>query len=177
MHRTIRCTSNVNHPYIQVRDTLLANPRYVFRHATAAAAIGDATLHITVGGFELGTDVAIEVTGTEVDPAYDPPATKLNLSWSAVKHRDLFPTMYATLTIYALSPTETELAFAGHCHRPASRVGRIIFAAVGRRVVQSSVDQFVQAVAGWLREELLFPLVPPTMHSQQVSTIPPDREC
>ena len=56
----IHCTSYVNHPYTQVRDTLLANPHYVFRHATAAAAIGDAALHISLGLFDIGTDVAIE---------------------------------------------------------------------------------------------------------------------
>ena len=44
--RTVRSHDQVSQPYPRVRDTLLANPHDVFRHATAAASAQAATLHV-----------------------------------------------------------------------------------------------------------------------------------
>ena len=101
----------------------------------------------------------------------------LKLVWSAVKHRDSFPTMNATLTMYSLSPTETELVIDGKCRRPKGSLGTVIYAAIGHRVVQASVERFTQAVAGWLREELLLPIAPLSLDHHRVAAIPTDTEC
>lgn len=70
--RIVRCYDSVNQPYPRVRDTVLANPNYVFRHATASAAMQAATLHVRVGAIDVGTDVAIRIVGVKNDAAATP---------------------------------------------------------------------------------------------------------
>jgi hypothetical protein len=157
-HRTLRCYDYVNQPYARVRDALLANPHYVFRHATAAAAIEAAKLHVRVGAIDVGTDVIIRILGIAHDTAYDEPATKLTLEWSAARNPGLFPTMMATLAIFPLSATETQLELEGQYRPPMGKLGEAIDAAAGHRLADASVTRFIQEVAGWLREELALPV-------------------
>jgi hypothetical protein len=138
-----------------VRDTLLANPHYVFRHATAAATTQAATLHVRIGALDIGADVAIEFLGIEYDDAFDRPESRLTLEWQAAKTPALFPSMKATLAVFALSPTETRLELEGQYRVPMGKVGEWLDAAVGHRIAEASVTRFVQEVAGWLREELM----------------------
>lgn len=152
--RTLTCYDYVNQPYPRVRDALLANPQYVFRHATAAATTHAATLHVRVGALDIGADVAIRVTGVDHDHAYGAPATKLTLEWQAVNHPELFPAMKATLVIFPLSNTETQLELDSHYQPPLGKVGEAIDAAAGHRFAEASITRFIQEVAGWLREEL-----------------------
>jgi hypothetical protein len=134
---------------------LLANPNYVFRRATAAAATQAATRHVRIGTIDVGTDVAIEISALpEGTKAFNQPATQLSLKWSAVKNPKLFPTMEATLSIFALTPTETQLEIEGNYVPPMGKVGEAFDAAFGHQFAEASVTRFVQEVAGWLREEL-----------------------
>ena len=156
--RVVRCYDYVNQPYSRVRDTLLANPHYVFRHATAAAAAHSATLHVRLGAIDVGTDVAIQIAvATHDKTAFGAPATQLTLGWSAVNNPRLFPTMVATLSMFPLTATETQLEIEGHYTPPMGKVGEAIDAALGHRIAEASVSRFIQEVAGWLREELASP--------------------
>jgi hypothetical protein len=55
--RELSCHAYVNQPYSRVRDVLLADPHRVFQQATAAAAAHAATLHVHLGGLDVGADV------------------------------------------------------------------------------------------------------------------------
>ena len=162
--RTLSCYDYVNQPYLRVRDALAANPHYVFRHATAAATTQSAALHIRVGGIDIGADVAIRVAGIEDACVYDRAATRLTLEWQAENHPGMFPAMTATLLIFPLSSTETQLELSGAYEPPLGKIGEVIDAAGLHRFAEASVTRFIQDVAGWLREELALPAVS-TIHA------------
>lgn len=152
--RVLDCFDYVNQPYLRVRDAVLANPHEIFRHATAAAAAHAATLHVRLAGIDLGTDVALQITGVENDHAYDRPATTLMIEWQAVNKPRMLPSMKATLGIFALSATETQLELRGHYHLPMGKLGGWLDDAVGHRLAEASVTRLLREVAGWLREAL-----------------------
>jgi hypothetical protein len=166
--RTLYCHDYVNHPYARVRDIVLANPSYVFQHATAAAAPQVAALHVRVGRIDIEKDVAITITGVQHDSAYDRPATKVFLEWQAATNPRMFPSMEAALLIFALSATETQLELRGAYEPPMGKLGEVLDAAAGHRLAEASVLRFIQEVAGWLRNELgapthdMKPASPPT---------------
>jgi hypothetical protein len=151
---SLRCFDYVNQPYPRVREAILANPHYVFRHATAAAATQAATLHVKVGAIDVGAEVAIRIAGVENDHAYDRPATKIALEWQAENSPGMFPSMKATLVIFPLTSTETQLELDGTYAPPLGPLGKAFDAAVGHRLAEASIQRFIQEVAGWLREEL-----------------------
>jgi hypothetical protein len=152
--RTLECFDYVNHPYPRVRDALLANPYAVFRNATAAAAAHAATLHVRLGAIDIGTDVAIQIDGLACDYAYGQPATKLTFSWQAANNPRMFPSMRATLRLFALSATETQLELHGTYQPPLGKLGEAVDAAAGHRLAEASVTRLLQEIAGWLREAL-----------------------
>ena len=62
--------------------------------------------------------------------------------------------MKAELSIYPLTPTETQLEFVGHYEPPLGIVGGALDATVGHRIAQASVDRLVTDVARYLREHV-----------------------
>jgi hypothetical protein len=174
MTATLRCHDYVNHPYARVRDALVANPHYVFRHATAAEATQSARLHVRLlGALDLGVDVTVCITGITEDSAYDVPATKLQLVWQAASHPGLFPALTGTLVVFALSPTETQLELDATYEPPGNVVGQVFDAALGHRLAEASLATFTREVAGWLREELSVPV--PLVEKPQSAAV--DAEC
>jgi hypothetical protein len=151
------CYDYVNQPYPLVRDAVRSSSAAMFRHATAATAADTATLHVHFGGLDFTTTVAVQVTGSEDDHAYDRPATKLTIEWQAQDHPRLFPLMKATLVIFPLSATETQLELRGAYQPPMGKLGETIDAAVGHRLAVASVTRLLQEVAGWLRHALAAP--------------------
>jgi hypothetical protein len=148
----------VNRPYASVRDAVLANPLGVFRCATTAkrdGAVGG-ELHAHAGPLELGAEIAIEVLSIEVarSPDYHP-ATKLVLEWRALRRPDLFPTMRATLMIYALTPTETQLDLAGMYEPPLGVVGEALDAIAMHKIAEETVANFTRDVGVFLRHALV----------------------
>jgi hypothetical protein len=146
----------VNRPYEAIRDALLANMPSIFRRATMAAAEGNralgAELHAKAGPFDLGTEIEIEIGSIEAGRSPDDrPATKIALEWKAARNPRLFPTMKATLSVYPLSATETQLDLAGVYHPPLGIVGEAIDAIAMHRIAEESVAGFVRDVAAWLR--------------------------
>jgi hypothetical protein len=153
-NRTVHCHDVVNQPYDRVRDTVLANPHYVFRHATAAGATRAAALHVSIGALDVGADVMIQISDTASDTNASRPMTKLVLEWTAVKNPVLFPRMVATLAIFPLTASETEVELDGRYAPALGKLGEVFDIAVGHRLAEESATRFIQDVAGWLREEL-----------------------
>jgi hypothetical protein len=144
----------VNHPYDRVREVVLADPLAIFAKATSATGTG-AKLEVKIGALEVGADVAIAVTRitTARSPA-DKPATHLEIRWTAAKRPGLFPTLTATLALYPLSPTETQLDLSGTYEPPLGVAGEIVDAVAMHGVAVSSVANFVREVATYLRDAL-----------------------
>jgi hypothetical protein len=157
----IRCYDYVNAPYERVRDALRADAVGLLERATTSAStraekVG-AGLRVHIAGFEVGTQATITVDDITEDasaPGIHGPRTRVMLEWRAAKAPALFPVMQAQLSIYPLSADETQVDFLGDYQPPGSLLGAGIDALVGRRVAEATVHQFVQDVAGRLREVL-----------------------
>jgi hypothetical protein len=155
--RDVRSYEYVNRPYEEVRDALLADTAGTFRAATRAAAgraqSVAAALSVHIAGLDVGTEIDISVGEiTEVPKAQgQTPSTSISIEWEATKRPKLFPLMRATLQIYPLTATETQLDFAGTYDAPLGAVGTAIDAVVGRRIAEASVHRFVVDVAHHLR--------------------------
>jgi len=157
--RQLTCYEYTRVPYDRVIEILRADASGLFQRATAAAATRAeevvATLHVSVGGLEVGADVKIEVRSiTENVSALGERATSVALAWKAARNVGLFPSMEAILSVYPLSRTETQLDLLGHYLPPFGAIGSAIDALVGHRVAQASVLRFVQDVAASLEAEL-----------------------
>ena len=152
-NHVLSCSHHVDRAFESVRDTLLANPYYVFRHATAAAATHGARLHVSLGTLDVGANVEVQVTTVDRDYAHVHPAARLVLAWQAATNPRLFPTMTATLLVVESAPG-TKLDLHGSYVLPMGKVGDAIAAAGGQRLIEASVAQFLHEVAGWLEEEL-----------------------
>jgi hypothetical protein len=160
MSREIRSFDYVNHPYARVRDALSADAVGVFGAATKAAASRAesvaAELRVNLGGLEMGTDIAVSVgeieeTGTE--PGFTP-VTRISVEWEAAQRPHLFPLMSAELSIYPLTPTETQIDFMGWYEPPGGVLGDAVDAVVGHKIAEASVHRLIADVALYLRKNL-----------------------
>ena len=150
----LHCYDYVNHPYAEVRAALLANPLDVFHRATTSAATRAVTLHARIGGSDVGRDALVDVAGVEESVVFGAPATKISLTWRATAHPAFFPTMDATVSVYALAPRETQLDFEGAYLPPLGPLGTLFDGVLGHRIAEATVLHFIQDVASWLRTEL-----------------------
>jgi len=154
----VRSYDYVNRPYAQVRDTLTKNALVVFQSATkAAASRADslAGLRVDLGGIAVEAEIHISITSiTEnVEPG-STPVTHIELEWEAAKRPGLFPLMKADLSIYPLTPSETQLDFSGEYEPPLGAIGKAVNAIAGRRIAEVSVHRFVTDVAEYLRRTI-----------------------
>lgn len=156
--RELHTYDYVNHPYPVVKDALVADALGVFQRATSsAAARADSVgtqLRVRIGPLAVGADIDVALTSVDEIIAYGGPATRLAVTWKAARRPELFPTMEGTLTVYALSPAETQLDFEGRYRPPLGPVGGLLDAMVGHRLAEASVRRFVEDIAGWLRRYL-----------------------
>jgi hypothetical protein len=158
--REIRCYDYVNHPYGRVRDALRQDALTVFQSATKAAVYRAqsiaAELHVDVAGVGIKSDIKISIKNIEekVLDVIPTPTTRLLLEWEAATMPRLFPFMKAELSIYPLTPTETQLDFSGLYEPPFGAVGKAVNAIIGHRIAEVSVHRFISDVAGYLRQAL-----------------------
>ena len=158
--REVRSFDYVNHTYTAVREALRAGAEDVFRAATRAAASRAhsvaSELYVNVAGIDVGAEIAITVGAIEEADrgARSGPVTRIPVEWQAAQHPRLFPLMRATLSVYALTSTETQLDFEGTYEPPLGPAGAAIDAAVGHRIAEASVHRFVRDVAQHLRESI-----------------------
>lgn len=156
--REIRSFDYVNHPYAAVRDALIADAAGVFRAATRSASSRAqdvaAALRVNVAGLEVSADIALALGEIQEGTASGAPITRIPLWWEAAQRPGLYPLMHAELSVYPLTPTETQLDFHGHYDPPLSVVGDAVNALVGHRIAEASVHRFVADVAQYLREHV-----------------------
>lgn len=160
MSKSIDVYDYVNYPYDRVCEKLKRDALEVFRSATKVAAVRARSiaseLHVSIAGIEIGTDIAIRVIGIEELPmsAAHGPTTVISLEWEATTAPRLFPFMEAELSVFPLTPTETQLHLSGNYVPPLGVLGSLIDSVVGHRIAEASVHQFITDVAAFLRSEL-----------------------
>jgi hypothetical protein len=157
--RALRCYQYVNVPYERVRDAFRRDAVGIFHRATVAATSRAAevvsTLRVGIGALEVGADVEIERREMrEKTSALGDRTTELDLAWTSASAPALFPSMQATLSLYALSANETQIDLDGRYQPPMGTIGNVVDALVGHRVAEASVLRFVQDVAAHLNAEL-----------------------
>ncbi len=156
-HHELHCFDYVNHDYESVRAALVAHPTAILHQATTRGA-GEAAiseLRMTIGAIELSAEIEIEIGSTS--PARSPlgkPALAVALSWCSPRRPGWFPKMTATLTCYALTPTETQLDFDGTYEPPLGLFGAVVDAVAMHRFAERAVANFVREVASYLRDEI-----------------------
>lgn len=155
--REIRCYDYVNHPYERVSEALRQNALSVFQSATKSAASRAqsvaAELHVEIGGVGVKTDIKISVKKVEKKTDATP-TTRLILEWEAATLPRLFPLMKGELSIYPLTPTETQLDFSGIYEPPLGALGKTVNAIAGHRIAEVSVHRFINDLAAYLRQAL-----------------------
>ena len=156
----IRSYDYVNQPYHLVRDALKHDALAVFQSATKAAADRARSvaseLRVDVAGIGVRAEIKIDVKSVEENALEGviSPSTRLYLEWQAATLPGLFPLMKAELSIYPLTPTETQLDFLGVYQPPFGAVGKAMNAIVAHRIAEASVHRFVSDVAAYLRHAL-----------------------
>ena len=159
-HRPIRCFEYVNAPYARVAELVRRDPAGLLARATHAAqtraksvAVG---LSVDIGAIEVGTDIDVEIDEVQDEQPRGAMSrvTRVGLRWKAAKLAALFPTMEATLSVYPLSPTETQVDLDGHYEPPGGVLGAGADALIGHRVAEASVHRLVAELARCLRAEL-----------------------
>jgi hypothetical protein len=112
-----------------------------------------AELHAKAGPLDISAEVEIKIVAIDAAARSpdDHPATRLEIEWKAVRRPALFPTMRATLSVYALTPSETQLDLAGAYEPPLGILGEAVDAIAMHRIARESVTGFVQDVAMFLR--------------------------
>lgn len=155
----IRAYAYVNRPYERVAPVLKIDAIGVFQRATASATARAhalmSTIRANVGPLEVGADVVVRIIAVEEDQEGRlGPATRLRLEWQATAHPELFPTMRATFSAYALSPGETQIELSGSYVPPLGLVGAAFDKVVGHRIADAAVHRFVEEIAERLRVDV-----------------------
>jgi hypothetical protein len=159
MQHQLNAYDYVNHPYAAVREVLLGDALGTFERATTVAAsraeeIG-AELRANIGSLVVSATIQIELVSIEtaIGPGATP-ATNFVLRWRAAEHPALFPAMDAVLSIYALTPTETQLDLCGNYAPPLGVLGQALDSIALHHIAKESVAGFIQSVAKFLRGQL-----------------------
>jgi hypothetical protein len=158
--RKLRCYQYVNRPYEQVRALLCGEPLVLLQRATNSAAARASSLatslHVGVGGIEVGVNVRphLRRIRDEQGVAGLSPATCLEIGWEASRAPALFPSMHLELSAWPLSSTETQLEIAGEYRPPLGIVGNALDAAIGHRIAEASVHRLLDDVVEQVRRDL-----------------------
>jgi hypothetical protein len=144
---SLRVYDYVNQPFTRVAEALSRDASGILQRA--------AKLHAQVGPVDLSANVTIELGPLDVTPLPSGrEALRIPIAWHAVRAAGAFPVMRAELSIYPLTPTETQLELAGTYEPPLGAIGRAIDGALLHRIAEASVLQLVQEVARYMREDL-----------------------
>jgi hypothetical protein len=158
-HR-VRFFDYVSQPFQRVQAALRDDAAGIFMRATHAEANRDgahsASLRVNLGALHVSTAVRVAI-GPPEDTQSSPlgyPITQFPLTWKSEQNPALFPELEATLLVYPLSSHETQLELEGTYDPPLGVVGDVIDAAVGHRLAEPSLFNFLRDVAARLRLEL-----------------------
>lgn len=159
--REVRAFDYVNQPYEPVRDAIKSGASDIFSRATKIAEDRGsdlaASLSIDLGGVHISKDIDIhigEISEERTGTGELGRVTRVPLEWRAKETPGLFPAMKATLSVYPLSFTETQLELSGHYDPPMGVLGNALDAVVGHRLAEASVHRFVTEVVQRLRKDM-----------------------
>lgn len=159
--REVRAFDYVNKPYEPVRDVIKASAAEIFQRATKVAEDRSsdlvASLSVDLAGIQISKDIEIEVgeiTEEHTGSGELGRLTRVVLQWHAKENPGLFPAMQATLFVYPLSFTETQIELSGHYDPPMGVLGSALDAVVGHRLAEASVHRFVHEVVERLRKDM-----------------------
>ena len=157
--REVRCYEYVTAPYARVCDLLHVDAAGIFSRATTTASERArqlmATLRLNMGPVEVGVDVELQITCiADGATTFGDPRTRLEFTWQAARNAGFFPTMEATLTIYPLSPHETQLDLLGRYQPPLGRLGTAIDATLGHRIAEATLLRLLHDVRTEMITEL-----------------------
>jgi hypothetical protein len=144
--RPIRRVAHVRREFDRIRSYVTVNP---------AAVLGDrpAGLHVRRAGLDMSRDVRFVVGDLEIGGH----SVRIPLRWADARRPELFPVLDAVLTIapeWCDGRGAARLDLAGHYRPPFGRLGAVISALGGYRLLVESVERFLAAFAERLEEEL-----------------------
>jgi hypothetical protein len=151
--KKLRCYDYVNRDYQTVSAALLPDPRDVLVRATSSGERPE--LHLGVGDNMIRREIELLIESiVETRDDYDHPTLRIAMTWQAAQHPAMYPTMRATLSIYPLSSTETQLDLEGTYDPPLGVVGEALDAIAFHRFAEASVGELVRELAIYLRRDV-----------------------
>jgi hypothetical protein len=109
------------------------------------------TIDAEVAGRRIERDVIVAIGPfTEMGPPL--PILKVSLRWHAVDHPKLYPIMDGVLEAYPISGDRTQISLQGHYQPPLGRLGEALDTVALHHIAESSVEHFLETIAGRIRE-------------------------
>jgi hypothetical protein len=157
--RTVGCYDYVERPFRDVRALLSQEPLGLLQRATtsASARAGSlaTSLRLEVAGVAFSVDVRVHIRRILDEMLSGAlPALRIELTWEAISHPLLFPSMLADLLIWPLSARETQVEVHGSYWIPMGHFGNAFDAAIGHSIAEASVLRFLGDVLEQIRCEL-----------------------
>jgi hypothetical protein len=149
MARHIYTYDYIEAPFDAVAQLLAQDAPRALQDATeAAAAHADEVtgrLHIEIGDFEIGREIAIEVGDFEPKGIR---TVSVPISWRAAERSALFPSLEATLEVSALAlhPPLTQVSLIATYVPPLGPLGAAGDALLGHRVAEAALHRFLRDV-------------------------------
>ncbi len=157
VERTLHVYAYVEAPFDDVSHLLASDAASVLQQATDESAEQASTLsrklRVAVGGFDVGSDVRIELG------EFEPRAVTRSvvpLRWHAEKGRLLFPQLTAELEVAAIvfDPPLTQLTVSGTYEPPLGLLGAGADKLLLHRLAEATLHRFTHEVADELRRRL-----------------------
>lgn len=157
MKRQLYCYDYLEAPLERIDALLSAAPLALLRSATSVAANHGAEVlsrvHASVGGFDIGREVAIDVGEIE---RHEDHRVVLPLVWESARASALFPQMDARLEVAELTaePPLCQIMFFGSYEPPLGLVGAVGDTLALHRVAEATAHHLLGDVTARLRREL-----------------------
>jgi hypothetical protein len=157
VERTLHVYAYVEAPFDDVSHLLASDAAGVLQQATDESAEQANTLsrklRVAVGGFDIGSDVRIELG------EFEPRAVTRSvvpLRWHAEKGRLLFPQLTAELEVAAIvfDPPLTQLTVTGTYEPPMGLLGAGADKLMLHRLAEATLHRFTHEVADEIRRRL-----------------------
>ena len=158
--RTIGCYDYVTRAYEDVCTLLRQEPLDLLQRATTSASARArslaSSLRVQLADLEISVDVRLHVRRIRDRKTIAGllPVLRIDLTWEAVRHPALFPSMFAELSVSPLSARETQIELRGAYWTPMGLLGTAFDAALGHRIAEAALHRFLDDLVEQLQCEL-----------------------